>query len=173
MRKIFSDSQKGFTLIELLVSIIILTFLIGGSIAGYTRLDQRQTLISAGQTMKNIIRDAQSRAFSGEIDCTVCNCTGPSLTGWYVDFSTKQIYGQCGSSSFTARPFGLTSDIVITPYITPAVKLLFRDNPPTSDQKATICVSDVNMPSTYYVIYINRAGVVSDTGSLINSCVPQ
>lgn len=167
--------KNGFTLIELLISVTAVSILLGISFAGYARLDQRQRLVSTGQTVKNIIRDAQSRAVNGEIDCAVCNCSlagSSQSTGWYVDFSTRTLYGTCASTTFSSKSFGISSDIAITPHITPATKLLFRNFPPGTDQKATICLSDPNMSNTYYSVSVSTSGEVGDSGGLTGTCTP-
>lgn len=163
----------GFTLIELIVSMAVIFILIGISFAGYASLNQRQTLVSAGQTMKNVIRDAQSRAYNGEVDCSVCNCSvsqTSNFVGWYVDFGSKTIYGQCGTSSFSNRPFGLSDEIVITPYLTPPVKILFKRSSAGVDQAATVCLSDNNLAGNFYPVRISSAGVVSDDSGLKAVC---
>lgn len=167
--------KNGFTLIEVLISVTVVSFLLGISFAGYARLDQRQRLISAGQTVKNILRDAQSRAVNGEIDCSVCGCSPTDISssvGWYVDFSTRQMYGQCGVTTFSSKSFDISSSIAITAHITPAAKLLFRNFPPGPDQKATICLSDPNMANTYYSVVVKTSGDVGDSGGLTGTCTP-
>lgn len=167
--------KSGFTLIEVLISITVISILLGISFAGYARLDQRQRLVSAGQTVKNVIRDAQSRVVNGEINCSVCDCSvggSSQSTGWYVDFSTRSIYGQCGVTTFTEKSFSVSTDIAITAHITPATRLLFRSFPPGAAQKATICLSDPNMSNTYYSIAVSTSGNVGDSGGLTSSCTP-
>ncbi len=168
-------TNAAFTLIELLISVGIITLLLGASFAGFARLNQRQTLISAGQNLKNIIRDAQNRAVNGEFDCTKCDCTGETETGfsgWYVDFTTKSIYGKCTAEKFGDKNFGLSSEVVITPYVTPAAQIIFINNPPSASGKATVCVGHSGLADNYYIIRVNESGSVSDDGGLVSSCVP-
>jgi len=174
--------SKGFTLIEILVTTVVILILLGISLAGYASFNQRQILISAGQTMKNIIRDAQSRAYNNETDCGVCDCSvsaSSNLVGWYVDFTTAQIYGQCKigieTNTFSPNPsevgknFGLSTEILVTPYLTPPTQLLFKSYPPSVSQPATICLSKSNLSGFYYKIKVNEAGDISDEG-IIASC---
>jgi len=176
-------SDKGFTIIELLVSIAVIFMLMGFVFASYARLNQRQTLLAAGQTMKNILRDAQSRAYTGEMDCSEgkCDCsvgTSRSLIGWYADFLTKEINGECKTSlgetiPFSSKPFSLQDEINITPYTTPPTipeKILFRNYPVGVDKSATICLSTANLSDSYYKIIITQAGEISDTGKLESTC---
>ncbi len=169
--------NSGFTLIELLISIVIITILMSVSFAGYARLNQRQTVITAGQNLKNTIRDAQSRANNSEVDCrpSKCNCALASdiqFNGWYVDFSTKKIYGQCGATNFGDKDFGLSTEVVITPFVTPINQLIFKNNPPSVSGKSTICISNPNLSSSFYVIRVNESGSISDDGGLVSSCTP-
>jgi prepilin-type N-terminal cleavage/methylation domain-containing protein len=180
MRKIAYFSS-GFTMIEILVTIVVVLIIAGLTFAGYASLNERQKLISAGQTMKNVIRDAQSRAFNGEMDCNlgVCDCSVSStekLVGWYVDLTNRQIYGQCDSTSFPDPPqsFSFADEIIITPYLTPVssqpIRLLFQSSPPSSQSVGTLCISNRNLSSYFYPVRLNRAGMVSDEGGLVETC---
>jgi len=165
----------GFTLIEIIVSLAVISLIVGITIAGYSRLNQRQNLISAGQTMKNILRDAQSRAYNGEIDCIICNCSVGSserLIGWVVDFTNRNIFGRCDSKTFpsTFLPFKLSDDINIV-IIPPAItSLLFHSYPPSVSNSVTICLSDSNLASLYYKINVEGSGKIQDQGNLESSC---
>lgn len=177
MNKLFSNYQfsHGFTLIELLVSISIISILLGISFAGYATLNQRQTLTSAGQNLKNIIRDAQSRTMNKEIDCGICDCSSggdTKFSGWYVDFTSQKIYGKCDVSTFGDKGFNLSSDIAITPFVTPANQIIFNANPLSVSGKSTVCVLHNNLPGNYYVIHLNESGAMSDEGGLVPSCTP-
>ncbi len=170
----------GFTMIEILVAITVIFLLVGFGFAGYASYNQRQILISSGQTLKNLIRDAQSRAYNNEIDCTpgICDCTtssGQNLTGWYVDFSNKSIYGKCGNNpNFFEKPFNLSNDITIVVYMTPApiqpVRLLYKNSPPSVSQSTVVCLSESNLANSYYSISVNNAGVVTDSGGIVSAC---
>jgi len=177
------NQKWGFTTIELLVSITVVFIIMGLTFASYASLNQRQKVVSAGQTMKNTIRDAQSRAFTNEIDCNVCNCdvtTSQSLKGWYVDFARREIYGECASSgagpiiTFSPRPLDVSSEIVITPHVTPVTtpRVMFRSSPPSSDKAATICLSQSNLSNSFYVVRITSAGYISDDGGIVSTCTP-
>lgn len=172
--------HSGFTLIELIVSLTIITVLAGMILAGYARFHQRQSLVSAGQNFKNILTDAQSRAVSSEVDCSICGgcttSTSSDFKGWYVDFTNKAIYGKCGSEIFPSpgKPFGLSPEITIVPRLTPPVGLLFNYSPSgtsgiTPSQNVSICVSQTNLDNLYYVIRISKAGVISDE-NLLPTC---
>lgn len=171
MTDIKKITDNGFTLIEIMVSITVIFLLISITFAGYARLNLRQNLISSGQTMKNILRDTQSRAYNGEIDCAVCDCTpisSSSLTGWYADFSAKEIYGMCGTNVFMIKPFNLADDIVIN--VTPPSGVLFSHFPPSASQKTTICLSNNNLSGSFYNITIEKSGEISDSAQLVPLC---
>src|SRR3990167_8939591 len=105
--------RSGFTIIELVVTISVIGILLGLSYSQYANFTQRQKLITAGQTLKNILRDVESRSFNGEVDCSVCNCTDPiqeSFGRWYMDLDNRQFYGSCGANEFTRTNLGLTED---------------------------------------------------------------
>lgn len=168
---------SGFTLIEILISISVIFILLTITFAGYSNLTQKQTLVTSGQTLKNFLRDAQSRIYNSEMDCEICDCSTSStlaLKGWYVDLSTKQIYGECRTKldsivSFSAKPFDISSEISITSNLI-GDKLFFRYYPPGVDQKATICLSKSNLANSYYAITVNQAGVISDSGGIVATC---
>lgn len=170
------STNSGFTLIEILIAVTILVILMSLSYAGYSKLNQRQKLVTAGETLKNLLRDAQSRAFNGEVDCSPgkCSCSlggTKSLIGWYADFTTKEIYGKCQPDIiFGVKSFGLSDEIVVTANPAGVNPLLFRYNPPSTDNDATICLNLINDSNTYYKLKINRAGSVSDAGDLVVTC---
>jgi prepilin-type N-terminal cleavage/methylation domain-containing protein len=173
---IIINHKKAFTLIELLVSIAIIMLLVGLSFAGYSRFSQRQALISAGQTLKNTLRDAQSRAFNGEQDCSICDCTAggfSSLTGWYADLGNRNFYGICGGNEFPVEhiDMNISSDITITTdFNPPGNTILFRVYPPGADKRGTICLSDAKMPNTFYAITIDYSGALNDQTQLVDQC---
>ncbi len=169
---------KGFTIIELLVSMSIIFLLIGFTFAGYARFNTRQQLNSAGQTLKNTLRDIQSRAYNGEMDCSICDCSvtaGNSFKGWYVDFTAQKIYGECiapdaTQPTYTPKSFDLGAQVTIVP--SPVSKIMFRYSPPGVDLSTNVCLSLSNLADTYYLIMINQSGDITDTGGLVSSCTP-
>jgi len=177
---------SGFTLIELLVAIAVIFIVIGITYASFASLNQKQHLVSSGQTMKNTIRDAQSRAYTGELDCSVCDCntsTTQSLKGWYVNFSDRKIFGECVEKieigkpvqptiTFSPQLFNISSQITIVPHITPPASLKFINFPPAVSQKGAICLSQANLSGSFYVIRVNEAGDIYDDGGLQATCTP-
>lgn len=165
----------GFTIIELLVVMAVIVVFMGLSLAAYAKFNQRQVLQISGQNFKKILRDVQSRAYTSEVDCDICDCTAntiATLEGWYVDFSTSEIYGYCNNNAFSRTSFNLPAGIVVTPHITPPTQIFFRSYPPSSDQNAVICLSDPALPDYFYVIRVNKAGEITDEGKLVATCNP-
>ena len=164
--------NTGFTLIELIVTIGVLGILVGLSYAGYATFTQRQKLITAGQNLKNILRDVESRSFNNEVDCSICNCTDPfnlTLDGWYADLSNKQFYGVCRGIIFTQTPFEMSDEIIISSNFS---AMEFSNNPPSVNEDVNICLSLAGLPDRYYRIEINKAGEINDSGGLILTCTP-
>jgi len=130
----FKILKNGFTIIEILVTIAIILILVGGSYTGYATIADRQKLVTAGQNMKNILRDVQSRAYNREIDCTVCDCSLDAQDishGWVVDFSNKVFYGNCyytppDPTPYTETAFNLGSDISLTVLALRCLRCLVR-----------------------------------------------
>jgi Tfp pilus assembly protein FimT len=168
--------SSGITLIEILISLAIIFTLMGLSFAGYAGLNQRQTLVTSGQKLKSILRDVQSRAFTYETDCSIsaCNCTNDknqSLKGWIVDFNDMKFFGECNNGkTFSSQDFSLHEDVAITPIIDPPLKILFKPNPAGADKTALLCLESKNLTGKYFVVTVNTAGMVSDCGSIQNSC---
>lgn len=163
--------NNGYNLIELLIAISIILLILGFSFSGFARLTKRQKVNSAGQNLKNMLRDVQSRVYNSEVDCTICECSpvsGKLTEGWYVDFSNKIYYGFCSGNSYSVKPFNFSAETVIT--ASPQL-LLFRQNPQGVSSDATICVSIINQANSFYIIRISKSGEISDTGIIDSSCI--
>lgn len=83
--KYMKKSCPGFTLIELLVVISIIGILFTIGIAAYSEFNRGQILSQAAKNFKNDLRQAQSKALSGEkpAGCTI------ALTGYQVTFTAN------------------------------------------------------------------------------------
>jgi prepilin-type N-terminal cleavage/methylation domain-containing protein len=167
--------NRGFTLIELLIVIAVIFIIIGIIFSNYARFNQRQQLIGAGQTLENNLRDTQSRAYNGEMDCGVCDCdsTTTSLSGWYADFTAGNIYGVCKAPdgaypTFSPQSLGLAANITVVP--DPASRILFRYYPPGIDRSTTLCVSQAGFADNYYKISVYSSGDITDEGGLVGTC---
>jgi prepilin-type N-terminal cleavage/methylation domain-containing protein len=89
--------QRGFTLIEMLVVIGLMGLLLGGSIVGYRKFNDRQVVLQAGKEFTSTLRAAQKRASAGDKpDVAGCN-GGERLDGYRVTAANT-------SSSYTLVP---------------------------------------------------------------------
>ena len=167
-------TETGFTIIELVVTISVIGILLGMSYSQYATFTQRQKLITAGQTLKNILRDVESRSFNGEIDCSVCNCTDPnkeSFVRWYMDLDNniRQFYGSCGSNTFGVTNLGIVPEIFISSNFT---LIEFYAAPPSVNEDINICLSLNGLENKYYRIELHKSGEISDSGGVIPVCSP-
>ncbi len=96
------DKISGFTLIELLVVVAIVMLLSGIGLASYHNFSEKEMVEGAVSEAKTEIKLAASRALNNEKSSV---CGDETLTGWYVDFSNKQIYGECGATIFGTKEF--------------------------------------------------------------------
>src|SRR3989338_3249728 len=87
--------HRGFTILEILITITIMSLFMGGAFVGFSNFSKKQKLTAAGENLKNILRDVESRVTTGEMDCTVCDCSAGGVEGWFVDFTQRKYYGQC------------------------------------------------------------------------------
>lgn len=176
-----SPIHRGFTLIEIIVTITIIAILSSIALPAYSLFLKKERILTAGKNLKSLIRDAQSRAYTNEVDCAVCDCTVnnlPVLKGWYVDFGRSATYQLCLDKNSTdyitsvPKQFSVAENIRITPYLNPLLTpaaLVFYPYPPSVDQDARICIGSPELPNTYYVINVSKAGLISDAGGLHDS----
>lgn len=171
--KSFSDIN-GFTIIEIIVVIAVITLLMGLSYTGYASFSHRQKLISAGQTLKNTLRDIQSRNFNNEVDCSVCNCTDPTaniLEGWTVDLATRTFFGRCQGIPFIETGLNLQADIVIdNNAVNDQINYLSEPFRINTSEDIVICLSLTGLSNMYYQIEVSRSGDISDSEGLISTC---
>lgn len=152
--------KNGFTLIEILVVTTILALLIGGSIAGYSRFNEKQKLVQAGGTMKNVLRDAQSRAFTGEY----AGCPTPpnALKGWQVDFNNNSISAVCTTPTALQPTIKYDLRAVVTVSANPT-GILFTSFPKGATT-ATVCLSQSGITPPAYKITVDGSGTINDIG---------
>lgn len=170
-------NHRGFTILEILITITIMSLFMGGAFVGFSDFSKKQKLTAAGENLKNILRDVQSRVSSGEMDCSVCDCSsaGGVSEGWWVDFTAKEYYGKCKNVageivSHSHKPIELSPDIVIAPQI--AAPMHFRLPPAGVDNAGRICLSNPELSGLYYRLNIESSGNITDTGELDSSCTP-
>lgn len=107
-----SRQSLGYTLIEILVAIGIISLIFSFGYAGLREFSQRQVLISAGRSLRNDLRLAQSKAISGE------KPTGCSVLDGYrvkVSSNTYSILAVCAKVEMSVNkdnieiPEGITA----------------------------------------------------------------
>ncbi|PIU03583.1 hypothetical protein COT44_02180 [Candidatus Shapirobacteria bacterium CG08_land_8_20_14_0_20_39_18] len=164
--------SSGFTIIELLVVMVITSLLFGVGITNFNEYNRRQTVAQAAETIKNNLRLAQSKAQSGEKDCSVgvcdgdgngkCLTTSKTLNGWNVDLPSKTVYGVCQDKTFGSSSFSLPAGITLT--AAPATTVIFF--PLSSAATATtICVSKYTY---FYKLSVTALGEIKDGGFVAN-----
>ncbi len=176
--------QRGFSLIEVLVVTTILVLVTGGAIAGYNQFNYKRKVIAVGQNFRNVLRDAQSRAFTGEKDCTVCGCTGlpndANLQGWTINLTNSTMYGNCAPTAnptpsnfpLTPIPIPTTSNMVITAQTSVSISSFqFKTFPKGTNQSSVIniCVRPTPWAGYNYQIIIDPSGNIRDYG-ITTSC---
>lgn len=146
----------------------------GGAFVGFSDFSKKQKLTAAGENLKNILRDVQSRVSSGEMDCSVCDCSasGGTVEGWWADFSQQEYYGQCQGTEYFRTSFKLSPDIVLTPLIDPPFRMHFRPSPGGVENAGTVCVSSPDLSGTYYRVRVESSGNITDSGQLDPGCTP-
>lgn len=168
-------NHRGFTILEILITITIMSLFMGGAFVGFSNFSKKQKLTAAGENLKNILRDVESRVTNGEMDCSVCDCTssGGISEGWWVDFTARAYYGMCLNKDretveHSRKTFELSPDIVIAPQIAPP--LHFRPSPAGVDNAGRICLSHPDLSGLYYRLDVESSGNITDTGVLDSSC---
>jgi len=78
--------SSGFTIVEFLVVFAITAVIIGFAIPAFNSFNRTQLLKTAAAELKTNLRQAQSKALSGEKACNPTDQFYMSLLGWYVHF---------------------------------------------------------------------------------------
>ncbi|HSW90062.1 MAG TPA: prepilin-type N-terminal cleavage/methylation domain-containing protein [Patescibacteria group bacterium] len=148
----------GFTLIELLVVIVLIGLLVTGSIAGYTKFNQRQVLLTSGKEFITILRTAQARAHSGVKPPS--NCT--TLLGYSVrasrNSSSYTMAAQCSNTSITANSYKLAAGVI---FDTP-VDITFDGL--SGGVSGTIGDLSLSYSDKTYLLTINEVGSITEGG---------
>lgn len=91
--------KSGYTLIELLVVITIIMLLTGWSVAGYVKLNQKQTVIAGGKEVMGMLRSAQQRAAAGQKPAVGCATLQSYNLIAIQGGSTYKLYAQCSGAT--------------------------------------------------------------------------
>lgn len=163
--------NNGFSLIELLVSISIISVLFGVGIAAYNEFNRKQIMTQNAKQVESDLRLAQNKALTGQKDCvTVCGgdingrCTNTSLplVGWFINFTTKEIYGKCSTSVFGTSTITYPDSITVTSSPSPIMFSTLNIGSPS----ATICLSGYGK---IYKLSLTASGEIKDEG-FVSSC---
>lgn len=160
----------GFTLIELLVVVSIIGILFGVGISAYNQFNRTQMVVQSAKQVKNYIRLVQSKALTGEKDVDACG-SGPdaaSLEGWYINFSTKEIYGKCGATPFGIVSFDIPNNVLVT-YGANPLKFKTLAGGAEIDTEAIICISGFNKK---YKLRVTSSGEIKDDGLTTCQVIP-
>lgn len=152
---------SGFTLVELMVVVAIVSMLSVVGIVSYNSFSNKQQIVQAGRTMKEVLRDAQSRAFTGEY----AGCPTPpnTLKGWQVDFSNSSMAAVCTIP--VAQPT-VKYDLRAIVTVTAPNPLIFTSFPKGTNNPSTIsvCLTQPEITPPYYKINVDPNGNINDIG---------
>jgi|AACY02.2.fsa_nt_gi Tfp pilus assembly protein FimT len=119
MKSLLPIKANGYSLLEILVVSTLIASVVGLGIATYSRFERRQTIVNAGKELVLVLRDAQSRAQSGE---KPASCSGLTLEAWRVildsdNYSLQVVCGgsEQGTPEIITLPTGLSLEVSPTP----------------------------------------------------------
>jgi prepilin-type N-terminal cleavage/methylation domain-containing protein len=108
-----SLSHYGFTLIELLMTISIIMLLMGGGIASYLRLNNRQNLVNTGKQLELMMRAAQKKARVGDKPQGCVHLLSYEVLVLDTQLDQAQLIAECDNSTYLSDtfqfPFGVTA----------------------------------------------------------------
>lgn len=187
---ILRDFQSpGFTIVEFLVVFAITAVIIGFAIPALNNFNRTQLLKTAAAELKTNLRQAQSKAISGEKACNLSNDQSSEyLMGWYVAFDTTLLTytiahrcimvtnGLPDPSIYSSKTYALkgVASLLIEPSdvsyllfkpVTNGVSFysddpLFPANLLGSVDSVTLTLSNLDMNS--YTVKINSSGEITD-----------
>lgn len=155
--------RSGFTLIELVVVIAIIGLLVGGSVAGYVQLNNRQVVQTSAQGLISVMRQAQQRALSGKKPTSGCT----TLTGYRVAGSGNSytLDAVCSNATITIGSYKTSPNVIIGSAINVLFPVLTGGASGTIGN-ISVCTANNNVCAANYVniINVNAGGDVSDLG---------
>lgn len=168
--------KQGFTLIEILIAITISVVVIGVGAVRYRDFNRVQTVRNAGATLKNNIRDIQSRALSQikpQVSACTSTCGTPPavsvLTGYNLSYTglntiKSEAVCSCGSSGvFTTYtlPQGLVFHSAFT---STQFQILGQGATQDIDNIQIRTEGTVGSDTQWYAMCISTSGDVKDSG---------
>jgi prepilin-type N-terminal cleavage/methylation domain-containing protein len=103
--------QRGFTLIELLVAVTVMMLMLGGGVAGYSRLNRRQNLVNAGRETQLMMRAAQKKARVGERPAGCDKLLAYTVQVLSSDLTVLNLTANCESGNFPRSSYTTPSGI--------------------------------------------------------------
>lgn len=156
--------ENGVTLIELLVVMAITSILIGSVFAGYRTFDNRQRVKQAALTLKNNLRQAQTKAIAVDIPSGCANLN--SMNVEFVSDTTYNIIYDCDDPDtpgtepnikYLNQDFVLPNGIEFTSY--PDVVFTLLTGQPVSGATFTLASGSVS-----FSVELTDSGVINCTG---------
>lgn len=163
--------QAGFTLIEMLVVLGLMALMLGGSIAGYRKFNDRQTVLQGGKEFVSTLRLAQKRASVGDKpDVAGCNA-GQKLEGYRVrgsnGASTYLMVPLCGGAEATAaeQAYTFSGDVVFNQDVDIRFYVLSRGTDfGAGGNSVTIVMGNAQAPGYTFTVQVTRSGEIYEQG---------
>lgn len=162
--------RNGFTLIEMVVSLALMGLLLGGSIVGYRKFNERQLVIQSGKELVSVMRLAQKRAGVGDKP-DVAGCDGgEKLDGYRIagtqDTNTYTLSPLCDGSEVAAArtTYTLPTGIVFKQNMDVRFLVLSRGVELTSGATQTFEVGSDQAPGYKYGVRVSRSGEIYEIG---------
>jgi len=163
--------QSGFTLIEMIVVLGLMALMLGGSIAGYRKFNERQTVLQGGKEFVSALRLAQKRASVGDKpDVAGCNA-GEKLEGYRVRGSNGEsvylVVPLCNGVEVTAaeQDYTFSGDVVFKQNVDIRFYVLSRGTDfGAGGNSVTIVMGNVQAPGYTFTIQVTRTGEIYEQG---------
>ena len=170
--KVSKSSQAGFTLIEMIVVIGLMVLMLGGSIAGYRKFNERQTVLQGGKEFVSALRLAQKRASVGDKpDVAGCNGAGQKLDGYRVSgvsaANTYFVAPWCsGAEAATAKQtYTFSGDVVLKQDVDIRFYVLSRGTDFSgAGSSVNMMMGNAETPGYTYTVQVTRSGEINETG---------
>lgn len=141
----------GFTMLEIVISVAILALIVSLSLGALSSFRERQSLVSEGEGIASLVRDARTRTLAGQ-----------GGTAWSVFFSSTAVILFPGTSYVVGGPNQVVRDIPAHMTLSTALlgggsTLSFERLVGTTNQAGTISLSS---GASTLVLRVEQGGVV-------------
>ncbi len=116
--RLFQQHHSAFTLIELLITVAIAAIVVGGSIAGFVRFNERQEVQNTAKEVQQLMRNAQSKARVREVPDSVIGERCEKLISYHVgnnNYTYFYIQPHCETALVRAGKLGVEANKVLIP----------------------------------------------------------